>query len=150
MVFFNSVKSSEHLDDHDSLQFSVISSFFPSLLLITYNPGRRVLRQRLQTIFFTTTIPSTSGNMPRKQHLSFLVAIALCAFIGITYVLSSRREADGPITAEFAAANQQALGVSDGILKGENKAAKIENATLKYVYDATSVWEMLIAIKGLN
>jgi hypothetical protein len=59
------------------------------------------------------------------------MAIAFCAFLGITFVLSSRKETDGPVTAEFAAANQQALSVSDGILKGENKAAKIENATLK-------------------
>jgi hypothetical protein len=70
--------------------------------------------------------------MPRRQHLSVLVVIAFCAFIGIAFVLSSQKETDGPPTAEFVVANQQALSVSDGILKGENKAAKIENATLKY------------------
>jgi hypothetical protein len=82
-------------------------------------------------------IEETTDNMPRRQHVSVMMVIAFCAFIGITLVLSSRKgagtETDGPVTAEFAAANQQALSISDGILKGENKAAKIENATLKYV-----------------
>jgi len=56
--------------------------------------------------------------------------IAVSAFLGFTFVLSFRNQAQGTRHSDYQ--YQQDVNVDDGLLKGAATAPKLENATLKY------------------
>lgn len=65
--------------------------------------------------------------MPRRNHLTLLI-IAVSAFLGISFVLAFRNQAEGTRHPTYA---QAPIPVTDSILHGEATAHKLENATLK-------------------
>jgi FAD-linked sulfhydryl oxidase len=69
--------------------------------------------------------------MPRRQHLTVFMIIAVSAFLGITFVLSFRNQAEGTRHPDYIPSYTQDVHVQDGLLKGEATAPKLENATLK-------------------
>jgi hypothetical protein len=86
------------------------------------------------------TIEGRPDAMPRRQHLT-LTLVALMAFLGLTYFMSSSKSSDayspfsqtehGSLTSSSDSSRNPAAGLSDSILKGGSIAPKLENATAK-------------------
>jgi FAD-linked sulfhydryl oxidase len=58
--------------------------------------------------------------------------IAVSAFLGITFVLTFRSQAEGTRHPDYVPSYQEPLGAVDpSLLHGEATAPKLENATLK-------------------
>ncbi|PBP17312.1 Erv1/Alr family protein [Diplocarpon rosae] len=68
--------------------------------------------------------------MPRRQHITVLMIVGITACVGVLF-LSFFQGGDG--NADYLPSYTEPFNthISEGILHGENKAAKIENATLK-------------------
>jgi len=59
--------------------------------------------------------------------------IAISAFLGISFVLAFRNQAEGTRHPDYRPSYTQNVHVQDVLLKGEATAPKLENATLKYI-----------------
>ncbi|KAH6671069.1 FAD dependent sulfhydryl oxidase-like protein Erv2 [Halenospora varia] len=80
--------------------------------------------------------------MPRRQHITMLMILAISAFLGITFVLSFRSKAEGTRHPDYVPSYQQPVTVEDGLLKGVATAPKLENATLKAEL-GNAAWKLL-------
>lgn len=68
--------------------------------------------------------------MPRRQHVTLLFIVAVSAFLGISFLLAFRGEPEGGLPTSY----KGEVTADQGILHGEAKAPKLENATLKFVF----------------
>jgi FAD-linked sulfhydryl oxidase len=69
--------------------------------------------------------------MPRRQHITVLMIVAISAFLGISFVLSFRGQPEGTRHPEYVPSYKDTVTADHGILHGEATAPKLENATLK-------------------
>jgi hypothetical protein len=71
---------------------------------------------------------------PRRQNLGVLMIIAVSAFLGLTFVLTFRNQAEGTRYPDYASSYQEPIGTVDpSVLHGTASAPKLENATLKCI-----------------
>ena len=71
--------------------------------------------------------------MPRRQHVTLAMLMAVSAFICITFILAFRGQAGETRHSDYAPSYQEPLAAVDpGLLHGAASAPKLENATLKY------------------
>lgn len=71
---------------------------------------------------------------PRRQNFGVLMIIAVSAFLGLTFVLTFRNQAEGTRHPDYVPSYQEPIGAVDpSLLHGAASAPKLENATLKYV-----------------
>jgi hypothetical protein len=74
--------------------------------------------------------------MPRRQHITLFTLIGAAAVLAIFFVSIFRNQAEGTRHPDYLASHQDLdLNLDEGILRGEATAPKLENATLKYVYN---------------
>jgi hypothetical protein len=70
--------------------------------------------------------------MPRRQHVTLAMLIAVSAFICITLVLAFHGQAEGTRHPDYVPSYQEHIGAVDpSLLHGAASAPKLENATLK-------------------
>ncbi|KAF4635216.1 hypothetical protein G7Y89_g2879 [Cudoniella acicularis] len=80
--------------------------------------------------------------MPRRQHITVLMILAVSAFLGITFVLSFRSQPEGTRHPDYTPSYHQQVSVDEGLLKGVATAPKLENATLKAEL-GNAAWKLL-------
>lgn len=79
----------------------------------------------------TANSTSSGFKMPRRQHLTIWMIIAVAGFLGITFMFTFGGRSDATVHTDYAAVPQEPIILGDDILKGTATAAKLENATLK-------------------
>jgi len=79
--------------------------------------------------------------MPRRQHVTVWMIIAVAVFLGITFVLTFRGGSEGS-HVDYAPVAQEPILMDDSILKGTATAPKLENATLKAEL-GNAAWKLL-------
>lgn len=73
--------------------------------------------------------------MPRRQHITVIVMIAVAAFLTFSFMWTFGGNGGRGQLADdkYTPLAQEPVLLDDGILKGEATATKLENATLKCV-----------------
>lgn len=77
-------------------------------------------------------LDARSAMMPRRNNTLVLAVLGAAAFVALLCI-SITQGADGSRFLPSSYQDAASLHLDEGILHGENKATKIENATLKYV-----------------
>jgi FAD-linked sulfhydryl oxidase len=73
--------------------------------------------------------------MPRRQHVTVFMMIALAAILTFSFVWTFSSKAEETSLPDYDAYTplaQEPVLLDDGILRGAATAPKLENATLKY------------------
>jgi hypothetical protein len=81
--------------------------------------------------------------MPRRQHTTFIMLLAISAFIGLSLLMMFRGHSNS-YTNYIIPASKDEIPVDNEILLGTATAPKLENATLKYVRQICSQLKIMI------